>query len=167
MSVGIIMLVHTALDRAEQVARHWSAAGCPVVIHVDANVPRKTFKAFSKALEDVPTVRFCRRHECEWGTWGLVAGTLSAAEMMLAEFDAVHGAQLHAEHRMLSGGAGSVSDVAVPVVAERTVLRESLYQLIGLQFVQGGTETFANAINIPYSYRDTTAAGSTCATATA
>jgi len=92
------MLVHTALDRAEQVARHWSAAGCPVVIHVDANVPRKTYKAFSKALEDVPTVRFCQRHKCEWGTWGLVAGTLSAAEMMLAEFDAVR-------HVYLSSGS--------------------------------------------------------------
>ena len=41
MSVGIIMLVHTAFDRAEQVARHWAAAGCPVVIHVDRAVPRE------------------------------------------------------------------------------------------------------------------------------
>ena len=80
------MLVHTALDRAEQVARHWSVAGCPVVIHVDANVPRKAYKAFVASLQDVPTVRFCQRHKCEWGTWGLVAGTLSASEMMLSEF---------------------------------------------------------------------------------
>ncbi len=29
MTVGIVMLVHTALDRAEQVARHWAAAGLP------------------------------------------------------------------------------------------------------------------------------------------
>ena len=35
MSVGIVMLVHTALDRAEQAARLWAAGGCPVVIHVD------------------------------------------------------------------------------------------------------------------------------------
>lgn len=98
MGVGIIMLVHTALDRAEQVARHWSAAGCPVVIHVDANVPRKTYKTFVKALEDVSTVRFCARHRCEWGTWGLVAGTISASEMMLAEFRDVR-------HVYLSSGA--------------------------------------------------------------
>ncbi|MCW8842542.1 MAG: beta-1,6-N-acetylglucosaminyltransferase, partial [Rhodobacteraceae bacterium] len=98
MSVGIIMLVHTALDRAEQVARHWSAAGCPVVIHVDAHVPRKTYKAFAKALGNAPTVRFCQRHKCEWGTWGLVAGTLSASEMMLAEFDEVR-------HVYLSSGS--------------------------------------------------------------
>lgn len=86
MSVGIVMLVHTALGRAEQVARHWSVAGCPVVIHVDGAVPRKTYNRFVKALEDVPTVRFCQRHTCEWGTWGLVAASQSASELMLSEF---------------------------------------------------------------------------------
>jgi len=30
MSVGVVMLVHTALNRAEEVIRHWSAAGCPL-----------------------------------------------------------------------------------------------------------------------------------------
>ena len=84
MSVGIIMLVHTALNRAEQAARHWTAAGCPVVIHVDANVSRKTFKAFEDALSDEPLIQFCTRHKCEWGRWGLVAATQSAAELMLA-----------------------------------------------------------------------------------
>ena len=33
------MLVHENLHRAEQLARHWVAGGCPVVIHVDSNVP--------------------------------------------------------------------------------------------------------------------------------
>ena len=42
-AVGVVMLVHTALGRAEQVARHWSNAGCPVVIHVDKFVPRRTY----------------------------------------------------------------------------------------------------------------------------
>jgi uncharacterized protein DUF5927/core-2/I-Branching enzyme len=86
MTVGIVMLVHTALDRAEQVARHWTASGCPVVMHVDRNVPRKTFKLFEKALSNDPLVRFCRRHKCEWGTWGIVAASQSGSEMMLAEF---------------------------------------------------------------------------------
>ena len=48
--VGIVMLVHTALDRAEQVARHWYAAGCPVVIHCDKSTPRSDYRAFRKAL---------------------------------------------------------------------------------------------------------------------
>ncbi|MEO1734349.1 MAG: beta-1,6-N-acetylglucosaminyltransferase, partial [Pseudomonadota bacterium] len=86
MSVGIVMLVHTALDRAEQAARHWATAGCPVVIHVDAMVPRKTYSAFVNALSDVPTVLFSKRYRCEWGTWGIVAASQAASELMLAEF---------------------------------------------------------------------------------
>ncbi|MBE9636743.1 beta-1,6-N-acetylglucosaminyltransferase [Salipiger mangrovisoli] len=86
MSVGIIMLVHTAFDRAEQAARHWATAGCPVVIHVDQNVPQATYGAFAKALSDVPQVLFSRRHRCEWGTWGLVAASQDAAELMLERF---------------------------------------------------------------------------------
>lgn len=95
-----------------------------------------------------------------FGTGGqLLAANRQFAERALAEFDAMHGAQLHAEHRMLSGGQGSVSDVAVPVAAERTVLREALYNLQSLAFVNVGTAPFAQVITVPYSYRDTSAAG--------
>ena len=86
MSVGIVMLVHTALDRAEQVARHWTAAGCPVVIHVDRTVPGSAHRAFTEALSGDPLIRFSRRHRCEWGTWGLVAATQDASELMLGTF---------------------------------------------------------------------------------
>ena len=86
MTVGIVMLVHTALGRAEQVARHWSAGGCPVVIHVDKSVPKKTHAAFVASLSDLKNVRFSKRHRCEWGTWGLVAASQAASELMLAEF---------------------------------------------------------------------------------
>ena len=65
MSVGIVMLVHTALDRAEQAARHWAAGGCPVMIHVDKIVERKTYNDFVAALADVPNVEFSVRHRCE------------------------------------------------------------------------------------------------------
>lgn len=68
VSVGIVMLVHTALNRAEQVARHWTAAGCPVVIHVDKSVPRATYRAFEKKVSDDPNILFSKRHKCEWGT---------------------------------------------------------------------------------------------------
>ena len=89
MTVGIVMLVHTALGRAEQVARHWHAAGCPVVIHADKSVPRKIYSAFVDALSDLPNVRFSSRHRCEWGTWGIVAASQSASELMLEEFPQV------------------------------------------------------------------------------
>ena len=85
-SVGIVMLVHTALSRAEQVARHWAAADCPVVIHVDKSVSRETHDAFVHALSQVPNVIFSRRYRCEWGTWGIVAASQSASELMLEAF---------------------------------------------------------------------------------
>ncbi|OAN67749.1 glycosyl transferase [Sulfitobacter sp. EhC04] len=86
MTVGIVMLVHTALGRAEQVARHWSAAGCPVVIHVDKGVPRRTYDAFVNAMADRKDVSFCARYRCEWGTWGIVAASQSASELLLASY---------------------------------------------------------------------------------
>ncbi len=89
MSVGVVMLVHTAFDRAEQVVRHWVAGGCPVVIHVDKAVDRKVFNAFKGALRDLTDVRFSKRHRCEWGTWGLVAASQSASELMLETFPEV------------------------------------------------------------------------------
>lgn len=89
MTVGIVMLVHTALDRAEEVVRHWVKGGCPVVIHVDKSVDKPSYNAFVKNLSDLTEVRFSKRHKCEWGTWGIVAGTLSASEVMLRDFPAV------------------------------------------------------------------------------
>ena len=98
MSVGVIMLVHTAFDRAEQVARHWAAAGCPIVFHVDVSVKNKIYNKFVSNLSDLPEIRFVKRHRCEWGTWGLVAATQTAAETMLHDFPEVH-------HVYLASGA--------------------------------------------------------------
>ena len=80
------MLVHTAFGRAEQIAQHWSAAGCPLVIHVDRAVRKKTYAAFQQALADLPNLRFAPRHRCEWGTWGLVAATQECGQIMLNDF---------------------------------------------------------------------------------
>lgn len=83
-TMGVVMLVHTALGRAEQVARHWHSAGCPVVIHVDKEVPKQTYNLFRKALSDLENISFSKRHRCEWGTWGLVAATQDASAQMLS-----------------------------------------------------------------------------------
>ena len=80
------MLVHNALHRAEEVARHWTAGGCPVVIHVDRNVKRQTYRAFRASLSSDPLIRFSKRHRCEWGMWGIVAASQSASELMLKTF---------------------------------------------------------------------------------
>lgn len=89
----------------------------------------------------------------------LLPANAAFAEKALALFDQQHGIQLDIEHKALAGGVGLISDVAVPVIAERTVLREALYNMTSLNFVNVGTAPFANVITIPYSYRDTTAAG--------
>lgn len=81
------------------------------------------------------------------------------ADAVLTNFDRERGAGLQAEHRQFAGGDGIVSDVSVPVIWERTVIREALYNLIGLQFVDAGVLDFATSYMIPYSYRDTSAAG--------
>jgi hypothetical protein len=89
MSVGIAMLVHTALSRAEQVARHWARNGCPVVIHVDKKVARRAYAGFVASLADLDNVKFSTRHSCEWGTWSLVKASQDAAELLLASFPTV------------------------------------------------------------------------------
>ncbi len=78
---------------------------------------------------------------------------------VLAQFDVERGAELSREHKHLAAGDGIISDVSVPAIFERTVIREALYPLVALQFVNVGTSEFAVAAQIPYSYRDLTGAG--------
>ena len=87
--LGFIMLVHTALDRAAQVARYLAEAGSPVVIHVDARTLPQAREALVSALKDLPDVHFCTRHRCDWGTWSLVAAMQSASELLLRDFPGV------------------------------------------------------------------------------
>ena len=86
MSVGFVMLCHTALERAAQVARHWAERNCPVGIHVDKRVKPDDYDALVKALSDLTNIRFSKRHACEWGTWGIVAASQEAATIMLRDF---------------------------------------------------------------------------------
>ncbi len=98
MSVGFVMMCHTALHRAGQVARHWAEQDCPVVIHVDKRVAQDSFDGLREDLADLPNVKFSSRHKCEWGTWSLVAASQTASEMMLEEFPEVR-------HVFLSSGS--------------------------------------------------------------
>ena len=85
-TVGFVMLCHTALDRAAQVARHWAEQDCPVVIHLDRRVDKVSSEKLRSDLKDCGNIRFSKRHRCEWGTWSLVAASQTASEVMLAEF---------------------------------------------------------------------------------
>ncbi len=91
MSLGFVLLVHDPLDRAAEVARHLAQVGAPVVIHVDARVPRRAFEAFRLKLADLASVHLAPRRACHWGTWSIVAATRDACRLLLAEFpDAGH-----------------------------------------------------------------------------
>lgn len=96
--MGVIMLCHTALDRAAQLARHWAMHGCPVVLHVDARTPQEQFSGLKAALQDLPDIRFSPRSPCEWGSFGIVQATLDASERMLSDFPRVH-------HILLASGS--------------------------------------------------------------
>ncbi len=89
MTVGFVMLCHTALSRAAQVARHWAERNCPVVIHVDRRVSSSEFNELRTELADLGNVKFSARHACEWGTWGIVAASQDASSLMLREFPSV------------------------------------------------------------------------------
>lgn len=86
MTVGVVMLCHTALHRAAAVARHWAKAGCPVVIHLDRRVVEGERAQLADVLSDLPDVRFSPRVACEWGTFSLVEATILATSQLLRDY---------------------------------------------------------------------------------
>ena len=97
-TLGFVMLCHTALHRAAEVARFWANGGCPVVIHVDKRTSREAYQALVDAVADLDIVSFSRRYACNWGTWSLVAATQSAATQLLRRHERVR-------HVYLASGA--------------------------------------------------------------
>lgn len=78
-----------------------------------------------------------------------------AIRRILAEFDRIHAAQLDAEAKQLAdGGVGTMSNMAVPVGYQRTVIREALSDLNILDVVQVTSDPGAQATTqIPYETR--------------
>lgn len=111
-------------------------------------------------LDRIPDAK---RYEKTGGV--LLAENKALVEEVLEKFDRENGHRLHEEMTAfdravkLAGGNSVLPDMNVPAITERTVIREALYDLVGLQFVNSGVAAFNNVVNIPYSYRDTTAAG--------
>lgn len=132
------------------------ALGSPRISVDDSNNVKALQEAVDKRLGFIGMAD-SRRYAATGGK--LLDENKALVEKVLAQWDADHGAQLHAEHKMLAAGDGKVSDVSVPAIFERTVIREALYALVGLQFVNVGTSAFSSTVTIPYSYRDSTAAG--------
>ena len=136
----------------------WQVHGNPHITLGEDTAAKELQETFDKRLgitDMADSKRFA-------ATGGQLQGENKAlAEAVLAEFDQQNARRLHEERKLLAGGDGIVSDVAVPASFERTVIREALYRLVGLQFVDSGTAQFAASTLIPYSYRDTTAANRT------
>ncbi|NBB97977.1 MAG: glycosyl transferase [Alphaproteobacteria bacterium] len=97
-TLGVVMLCHTALDRAAQVARFWLDAGCAVALHIDSAVPQPQVAAMQAELGDQPLLRMVPRLRCDWGSWNIVAASQNAAEILLRDF-----AQIG--HVLLSSGS--------------------------------------------------------------
>jgi len=134
----------------------YSVQGSPRISVDDSNSIKQLQEAVDKRL-GLHDMSDARRYANTGGA--LQPENKALVAKALAMYDAEHGADLHREHKMLAGGDGVVSDVAVPAIFERSVIREALSALVGLQFVDSGTLPFASSALIPYSYRDQTAAG--------
>lgn len=81
------------------------------------------------------------------------------AEKVLLRFDMENSNRLLSEEkRLASDGGSSSSDVGTPAVFERTVIREAIYNMTGLKFVNADNSMFGAVALIPFSYRDSTAA---------
>ncbi len=149
-NVGVIMLVHTALDRAEQVVRHWTASGCPVVLHVDRQVDRKVFQAFCARLKNDPLVRFSRRHRCEWGTWGIVEASQCASELMLSEFADV-------DHVYLASGSclplRPVQELQTYLAARPDIDFIESATTADVPWIVGGLSTERFTLRFPFSWK--------------
>ncbi len=150
MSLGVVILVHTALHRAEQVIRHWSAAGCPVVIHVDRNVDRATYDRFVESVADLPDVQFSKRHRCEWGTWGIVAASQTASEQLLRNFPDVRHAYLASGSCMPLRPVQELKDYLAD--RPRTDFIESA-TTADVPWTVGGLEFERFTLRFPFSFR--------------
>ncbi|MGY3438225.1 MULTISPECIES: DUF5927 domain-containing protein [unclassified Marinovum] len=150
MSLGVVMLVHTAFKRAEQVARHWANSGCPVVIHVDKNVSGEAFRTFSSALADMDHVKFSKRFRCEWGTWGIVAASQSASEVMLREYPDV-------QHVYLASGSclplRPVEELIDYLAARPRVDFIESATTVDVPWTVGGLDEERFTMHFPFSWR--------------
>ncbi len=150
MTVGIVMLCHTAMDRAAQVARHWATHGCPVVIHIDRRMPDADVAALKSALVDLASVRFSARFACEWGTFGIVRATQTASAQILAEFPQVR-------HVFLASGSclplRPVEDLRAYLDARpRTDFIESV-TTADVGWTIGGLDKERFTLRFPFSWR--------------
>ena len=89
MSVGICIMSHHHLYRVGQLARHFAAAGCRVVVHVDTVTDQGEFDLLRQDLSDIE-VLYAERRRCEWGTFALHDAALEASRLLIDTYDDVN-----------------------------------------------------------------------------
>ena len=150
MSVGFIMMCHTALFRAAQVARHLANAGCPVVIHVDSRVGREEYAGLVARVADLDDVSFSPRFACNWGTWSLVAATQGAAEQILHRHP-------HIRHVYLASGAclplRPVDELIDYLAARPTTDFIESVTTADVTWTKGGLDTERFSLHFPFGWR--------------
>jgi hypothetical protein len=148
--LGVIMLCHAPLHRATEVARHWARADVPVAIHIDAQSPEADAAAMRAALGDLPAVTFVSRQRSDWGSWGLVAATLAAAEALLARHPGLG-------HVMLTSGAclplRPVPELHAHLAAHPDCDFIEALPLGQARWTQGGLEAERFTLHFPVSWR--------------
>jgi hypothetical protein len=150
MTFGVVIMVHTAFDRAEQVIRHWVAGGCPVVVHVDQAVSATTYTHFAGQLSDLPQVLFSRRFRTEWGSWGLVAASQAASELMLERFPKV-------QHVYLASGSclplRPIADLAAYLAARPNTDFIESATIADVPWTVGGLSEERFTLRFPFSWK--------------
>ena len=150
MTLGIALLVHEAFDRVERLVRHYAAAGCTVVIHVDANVPYGTFQKFRKSVKDLPKVGFSDRVRVAWGTWSVVRATQLAAETLLDTAP-------EADHILLASGSclplRPLGELRAHLAAHPGVDFIESVPIERERWVSGGLEAERLTLRFPFAWR--------------
>lgn len=83
VKLGVVLLCHSDLPMAQNMARIWADGGASVAIHVDAKANAQHYREMLKTFDDRPEITFTRRHHCDWGSFNLVRATQDAAEQLL------------------------------------------------------------------------------------
>ncbi|HCU52896.1 MAG TPA: hypothetical protein DIC36_00960, partial [Gammaproteobacteria bacterium] len=126
-------------------------------VHVSGGEPNNQIKELQEQFDK--RLGFTDNQRRFHATGGQLQGVnKKLAEEVLERFDREHAPRLLREsaawkqkfqghralsegerHMLLAAGTELVTDISVPVIYERTVIREALYQLVALNFVNTGT----------------------------
>ncbi len=149
MSIGMVLLVHEHLNRAEALVRALHAAGCKVSVHVDAKVPEADYSAFYQSVNPLEGVVFAPRIHCEWGRFSLVEAELATAQTLLESFPDV-------SHAILLSGS-CLPNRPLPELTEflarhpDTDFIESV-AVGGMNWIKGGLEAERFSLFFPLSF---------------